>query len=53
MPTRKISEPKDDNKCNHPEHDPPMHRVFENGTYEHKCPACGNIQVFTVNKPTL
>lgn len=50
-PLKKISEPKE--TCNHPEHNPPMHMVYENGTYEYTCPACGNKQTFTVNKPTL
>ncbi len=49
--TRKIAELP--NACNHPEHNPPMHMVYENGIWEHICPACGNLQIFTVNKPTL
>jgi hypothetical protein len=55
MPTRKI----DDNfapgfsPCSHPEHDPPSMMVFENGLWEHICPACGHRQVFRVSKPTL
>ena len=39
--------------CYHPEHNPPMHIVLENGTYKHTCPACGKVTVFIVNNPTL
>lgn len=56
MPTRKLppsevwrSEP----VCRHPEHSPPRFRVFEPGTYEHECPACGKKTCFTVGAPTL
>ncbi len=52
MPTRKISDaPKA--PCRHPEHDPPMHRVFELGTYEHVCPSCQARQVFVATRPVL
>ena len=34
--------------CTHPEHKPPSHMVFEPGTYEHTCPACGEQTIFTV-----
>ena len=32
--------------CNHPEHRPPMHMVFEPGVYVNTCPACGKKTVF-------
>lgn len=34
--------------CTHPEHDPPKHMVYEPGTYEYICPACGKKTVFEV-----
>ncbi len=46
MPKEKIKDAS--TVCLHPEHGPPMHRVFEPGTYRHVCPACGNVIVFTV-----
>lgn len=46
MPTVKIKKPEP--YCNHPEHNPPSHRVFEPGTYEHTCPACGKKIIFEV-----
>ncbi len=52
MPTKKISD-LPQSQCNHPEHNPPMHQVFENGIYEHECPACGKKKTFTVNNPTF
>ena len=53
MLTRKIKGVDEKNKCNHPEHNPPKFRIYEEGTYEHECPSCGNKQVFTVNKAHL
>lgn len=50
MPTIKIAEP--EKICTHPEHDPATHQVFEPGTYEHTCPACGKKQIFTVPNVT-
>jgi hypothetical protein len=52
--TRKISTPEEDAKrlCMHPEHNPAMLRVYEPGTYEHICPACGAKMVFTVPRIT-
>ncbi len=50
MPTKRISDlpvP-----CSHLEHEPPRHRVFEPGVYEHTCPACGARQIFTVERPS-
>lgn len=34
--------------CQHPEHNPPSHQVFEPGEYENICPACGKITRFQV-----
>lgn len=52
MPTRKINSDfncfKQERPCVDLEHDPPNMRVFEPGEWEHKCPSCGNIQIFTV-----
>lgn len=39
--------------CRHPEHNPPMHMVYENGIWEHVCPGCGHRVMFVVCKPTL
>ena len=47
MPTRKIRDASPP-PCLSPEHEPPKHMVFEPGTYEHECPACGRKIVFTV-----
>lgn len=41
------------NVCSHPGHNPPAFMVFENGVYEHVCPACGAVQHFTVANPTF
>ena len=46
MPTKKIAELPE--VCQHPEHEPPRHQVFTDGVYEHTCPACGHVTVFTV-----
>lgn len=47
MPTKKVAEPMP-LPCKHPEHNPPSHRVFSPGVYEHTCPACGEVVVFNV-----
>jgi hypothetical protein len=47
MPTRKIGEPPP-RPCTHPDHRPHGMRVYEPGTYEHECPRCHQIVVFTV-----
>jgi hypothetical protein len=49
MPTRKIADEKDFRPCRHPDHEPPKMMVFQPGTYEHECPACGKKIVFTVH----
>lgn len=54
MPTRRL--PDKDNKhnkklCMHPDHNPPLHMVFQPGDYEHTCPSCGGKIIFTV--PTI
>lgn len=44
--TIKIAEP--EKVCNHRSHNPPSHRVYSPGTWQHTCPGCGNIIVFTI-----
>lgn len=44
--TRKIADAS--RPCFDPAHNPPSHCVFEPGTYEHVCPACGHITIFSV-----
>lgn len=44
--TRKIADPP--GFCRHPEHRPPMFKVFSPGTYEHVCPGCKHKMIFTV-----
>lgn len=53
--TRKIGElpNKRERLCCHPEHLPPMFRVFEPGIYEHICPGCGKVCRFTVPQITF
>ena len=46
--TRKIGEPSKEAQCLHPGHKIPSLMVFEPGTYEHVCPACGHRRVFRV-----
>lgn len=57
MPTRRLPDSeiwKQFERCTHPDHNPPDMRVFEPGTYEHTCPRCGTITIFTVPpKPSL
>lgn len=56
MPTRKIDEPSWADAiryCQHPDHNPPTHRVFEPGEYEHECPNCGKKIRFSVPRVTL
>lgn len=50
--TRKIREI-EDVACKSPEHNPPMHRVFSPGEWEHVCPSCGKIHRFIVPLTTL
>jgi hypothetical protein len=51
MSTRKIADPPA-KPCTHPEHHPPSMMVFQPGTYEHECPKCHHIVVFTVQDIT-
>ena len=59
MPTRRLPDPPEPKggytrtrpHCRHPEHDPPKMIVYKAGTYEHTCPACGHVTVFTVLGP--
>jgi|GEM_PF-4764016 len=34
--------------CNHPEHNPPSHMVYQPGEYEWVCPGCGKVTKFIV-----
>jgi len=46
MPTKKIADaPK---PCLSLDHYPPSHMVYQPGTYQHTCSACGKVIVFTV-----
>jgi hypothetical protein len=45
-------EPKDE-RCRHPEHNPPGHIVLPAGTHTYQCPGCGQQQTFRVTRPTL
>jgi hypothetical protein len=45
---RKIKGGYEKEHCISPEHNPPSHMVYEPGTYEYTCPACGKTIVFTV-----
>lgn len=47
---RKIAEAPE--PCAAPEHQPPMHMVYEPGTYEYTCPSCGKRTVFRVPRMT-
>ena len=51
MPTKKIADLPA--PCRDPDHNPPSHMVWANGTYEHVCSGCGRKTSFTVAKPTL
>ena len=48
MPTRKVSDLPSHESCLHPEHNLPLHIVLPPGVYEHECPACHYLQVFTI-----
>jgi hypothetical protein len=50
--TRKIGDLRE-RPCRHPEHDPHGMRVFDDGVYEHTCPACGSTGRFMVAHPML
>ena len=51
MPTRKVADAPTP-PCRHWGHAPPTMRVFAPGTYEHTCPKCGQVTVFTVRGVT-
>jgi hypothetical protein len=53
MPFVKFEPDEKDQRCRHPEHDPPGHIVLKPGTYTYECPACGQRQTFRVTRPTL
>lgn len=51
MPTKKIKDLegyKNGFPCLNPEHNPPNMMVYKSGVYEHTCPGCGHVQIFTV-----
>lgn len=50
MPTRKIADLPEVKRCHHPEHYPPTMMVFQPGVYEHECPGCHHVIVFTVRR---
>lgn len=54
MPTRRIADVPDrcasPRPCTHPDHGPPTMMVYEPGVYEHICPRCGAVHVFTVEE---
>jgi len=52
MPIKKIRDFYPKEICRNPEHNPPMYIVLPPGVYEHTCPGCGAVQVFTVSGPT-
>jgi len=37
-------------RCEHPEHNPPMHEVLKTGEYRHTCPGCKEKSKFVVPK---
>jgi hypothetical protein len=45
-PTKYVARPEE--RCNHPEHNPPMFMVYQPGRYRHTCPHCGKVQEFEV-----
>lgn len=51
MPTRKIRDLAPEENCRNPDHDPPTHRLFDNGVWEHECPGCHRKIKFTVRRP--
>jgi transposase len=48
MPTRKIRDLDPQEKCLNRDHEPPRNMVYSEGVYEHTCPGCGKVTVFTV-----
>jgi hypothetical protein len=56
MPTRRID--KDEKPylpvpCFSKEHEPPSHMAYQPGKYEHTCPDCGHVIIFTVEPISL
>lgn len=39
--------------CHHPEHNPPGMIVLKPGIHTYQCPACGEIQTITIQRPEL
>lgn len=48
MPTRKIAELPERERCMSRDHDPPSHMVLKPGVYEHVCSKCGRVTRFTI-----
>lgn len=46
MPTIKIKDLS--RPCLSSQHNPPSMMVYSPGVYQHTCPACGAVQIFTV-----
>lgn len=46
---KKVEGPPSPAPCFDLEHKPPMHMVYEPGTYEYTCPSCGEVTRFTVD----
>lgn len=52
MPTKKIADLPAHMRCLSPDHNPPSMMVYQPGTYEHTCSACGYVVFFTVSGVT-
>ena len=55
MSLRRLPDPENwrDWYCRHPEHEPPSMISLPRGRYEHKCPGCGIVVVFTAQGASL
>lgn len=54
MPTKRIDDAwEQPQQCKDPDHFPPRMMVFKPGTYEHTCPTCDHITVFTIPEKYL
>lgn len=52
MPTKKISDLPNPQKCKNWDHEPAQHGDLEPGIYEHVCSSCGKVTRFSVGHPT-
>ncbi len=48
MVLKKIRDLEPEERCSHPEHEPPKNICLSPGVYEHTCPNCGGVIYFTV-----